>query len=658
MSLHLGLRVTCALLLVSAGLRAAPRFDPPVVSGGAISLTLRGAPGKPLRIEASSNLVDWVEVGAGAAADGTLRITNDGPAGTTARYFRGREAGGGAPYPSVMPQAGALTAVTLLTPEQGGLLQIFTPGGAAFTLDVPTNAVFRPTLARMTLLTNLAGLPAAGGLLGAVRLEPEGLVLASPTFLECTYPTSLPRARVASFAFDHDGRRLHLAPDLVGTNRVRLLVSQFRGHGSALFTLAEVEALLATGPAPQAPARPRRGVRPQATLEECYPEEEAEAKALNEELTEAIRPLQEEIAAELAVERQRQLLGVEDEEPGSNAVIEAMAKGARWYAENIQPRVAGAMQKCLVGRELILWMLGWERQQQLLGVSSENTGTSEIAGLLTRCEEQILECCRTRGPDRRLVIALLGIERQRQLLGGGDGGSGLDDLEVCLPQWYGEVRITEHFRTNYNRSTGGGEIFRGSEVKTFELSANVDTAEEEITEPFPLFGIPGFTNIVFKLSGLALGAHTVAEDRAALPICPGGARSDRGVRPHDSVGGYRDQVQWSSSVSNTVSLELTVLLSGDDAGIFAPKTLLTFMQDTLEAPKKGTRTQQQPSSFGGDCEVETEVSPVTGSDLYGGAFVNVGRDKFTAAPREIRYSETTDTPQGRREIMVHLRRRE
>ena len=647
-----------ALLMLTAGRAAVPRFDPPLVSDGAISLTLRGDPGKSLRIEASSNLVDWAEVGAGAAPDGTLRITNDSPATAVLRYFRGREVGGGSPYPSVTPQAGALSATTLLTPERGGLLQLFTPDGIAYTLDIPTNAVLRPTLARMSLLTNLGGLPASGGLLAAVRLEPEGLVLASPTFLECTFPTNLLRERVASFAFDHDGRRLHLAPDLVGTNRVRLLVNQFRGHGSALFTLAEVEALLATGPAPQNSLRPRRGVRPLATLEECYPEEEAEAKALDEELTEAIRPMQEEIAGELAVERQRQLLGVVDEEPGSNAVIEVMGKAARWYAENIEPRVAGAMQKCLVGRALIPWMLGWERQQQLLGVSPANSGTSQIPGLLARCEEQILECCQTRGPDRRLVIALLGIERQRQLLGGGDGSSGLDGLEACLPQWYGEVRITENFRTNYNRSTDGGEFSRGSEVKTFELSAEVDTAEEEVTEPIPFLGIPGFTNIVFKLSGLALGAHTVASDEGDLPICPGSGRSANGVRPHDAVGGFRNQLQWSSSVSNVVNLELTVVLSDDDASIFAPKTTLTFMVDTMEGPVEGKRTEQQPSSFGGDCEVETEVSDVKGTDTYFGTFVNAGRNEFMAASREIRYTGNTTIPgSGRLDIQVRLRRR-
>ncbi|MBN9688792.1 MAG: hypothetical protein J0M24_01020 [Verrucomicrobia bacterium] len=649
--------IAVLLLVVNRATEASPpRFDPPVVSGGSVSLTLRGDPGQALRIQASSNWVDWAEVGSGAPADGVLRITNE-PASASQWFFRGLEVPDEPPDPSVTPQAGALTAVSLVTPERGGLLQIFTPEGTEFTLNLPTNAVFRPTLARMTLLTNLIGLPAAGGLLGAVRLEPEGLVLASPTFLECTYPTNLPRSRVASFAFDHDGRRLNLAPDLVGTNRVRLLVSQFRSHGSALFTLPELESLLATGPVPQDSVRPRRGVRPQATLEECYPEEEAEAKALDAELTEAIRPLQQEIAGELAIERQRQLFGVEDEEPGSTAVVDVMAKASRWYEANIQPRVAGAMRKCLVGRALIPWMLGWERQRQLMGVGSEGSSVADVVGLLARCQEQVLECCETRGPDQRLVVALLGIERQLQLLGGGNV-DGLPGFETCLPEWYGELRITDTFRTNYNRASVGGEIFRGSEVKNYELTATVVTATEEIVEPFPLLGIPGFTNIIFTLTGSALGAHTVADDRAQLPICPGGARSFRRVQPQDSVGGYRDQVQWSSSVSNVLQMELTVLLSDEDASLFAPKTTLSFELDTLEAPKKGMQTRQQASSFGSDCEVETEESLITGTDLYLGDFVTVGRDEFSAAPGEIRYNKTTPMPGGvTREIKVLLRRR-
>lgn len=65
-------------------------------------------------------------------------------------------------------------AATLITPELGGLLQIFTPEGVGFTLAIPTNAVFVPTLARMTLITNLVWIPAATGFLSAVQLEPAG----------------------------------------------------------------------------------------------------------------------------------------------------------------------------------------------------------------------------------------------------------------------------------------------------------------------------------------------------------------------------------------------------------------------------------------------------------------------------------------------------
>jgi hypothetical protein len=105
-------------------------------------------------------------------------------------------------------------------------------------------------------------------------------------------------------------------------------------------------------------------------------------------------------------------------------------------------------------------------------------------------------------------------------------------------------------------------------------------------------------------------------------------------------------------------MELTVLLSDEDASLFAPKTTLSFELDTLEAPKKGIQTRQQASSSGRDCEVETEESLITGTDLYLGDFVTVGRDEFSAAPGEIRYNKTTPMPGGiTREIKVLLRRR-
>lgn len=56
-----------------------------------------------------------------------------------------------------------------------------------------------------------------------------------------------------------------------------------------------------------------------------------------------------------------------------------------------------------------------------------------LCGGMRRCQEEAIECCRTKGGDTRLISFLLGIERQRQLLGITDGscGGGLDLAGSC-----------------------------------------------------------------------------------------------------------------------------------------------------------------------------------------------------------------------------------
>ena len=646
---------------------APPRLEVPTLSAGQVNLRLLGEAGPIYRIEASPDLVQWTEVTTGPAQNGLLTATQVVPAQPFWTYYRAREVPVETPYPSVSAGLSPdYTAATLITPELGGRLQIFSPEGVGYTLVIPTNAVFAATLARMTVITNITGIPAAAGFLSAVQLEPAGLLLASPTFLHVTYPTNLLSPEVASYSFENNGTQFHLSPDLVGTNRVRLLVNQFRSYGSGRFTVPELQALLATGPAPNAQTR-RTRVQPHATMAECYPEEEAEAEAMKEELTEAIRPLQEEIAGELAIERQRQLLGVfEEEEVGSPGVQEAIAKGANWYAENIVPRIANAGEKCAVAKELLFWILGWERQLQLFGAAGEDPGLSEGMGLVckatARCQEQILECCRTRGADKRLLIELLGLERQRQLLGMTDGLCGSlseEEWQVCVPEWYGELKVTEKLDTSYDQSTPDF-VNRGSDVKTFELSAYVDSVEEDIVEAFPLFEIPASTNIVVKLSGQGLGAHTItAFQKSSGPICAGSRTARASAQPLDGgVDGFLRNSQLTSSVSKLVDLEIRVTLTDGTGGVFAPKPGLTFLMDALEAPWKGLTRSTYADFSSGSCQEKTdETRPTREEDFYANFYVDAGVNEFQYTGREIKYTKTTRENGLTREIVLRLNRK-
>lgn len=641
---------------------AAPRFETPLVEADTVTLRLVGDSGQSYRIEVSSNLLTWAEVTTAPAVNGLLTVQHAGPAGQRWLFYRAVLATPVIPYPTVAPVPDTnLVAHALVTPHEGGTLYLQTLDGPALTLAISSNAVFTPTLMSMTLVTNLAGLPAAEGFLAAVQLEPEGLVLAAPAFLEVNFPTNLPASRIASFAFDNDGRQLHLVPDLVGTNRVRILVNQLRGHGSGVFTLEEIEALAATGPAPRA-----RRVSLHASMEECYPDEEDEARELHEELEDAIRPIQQQVAAELAMERQRQLLGVE--EPGSPAITEAFNRtGATFYEQQLKSRVANAAQKCAVARELLTWLLGYERQRQLLGTTSDDEPTDPtindlVCQGLKRCEEEALECCRTRGPDRRLVVFLLGLERQRQLLGMTDGSCAVPNSDAawrdCVPEWTGELKIVERGRYGSNISTPS-IISEAAEAWTYDLSAVVHRVEVEIVPPVLFF--PGFTNLTFELSGPGQGAHTLREwTRTPWDACSGAARAAlAGPVPHDGGDSFERRTQISSVASNVVNL--TVAVSLDSSGsMFGPGTWLNFQTPMVEAPLRGLSITTTKYPSGAGCQVETTTEYAKGSDLYGFEFVRAGEGEFQYSPDRITYAKTTARSVGNmqvtKQVTLNLRR--
>ncbi len=654
------------------GLAAAPRFEPPRMVGDQLQLRLLGESGGLYRLESSSNLVTWTALSSGSLLNGTWEVSVVALPSRIPQFFRALEVGAptNAPgSPTVVPATDVeRTAEGLILPETGGGLHLMGEDGTSYDLVIPTNAVFAATTFRMTLLTNVTGIPAQRGFKSGVRLEPEGLVLASPTFLRITYPTNLPTPHVASYAFDNNGSHLHLVPDLLLTNGTRIVVQQFRSYGFGEFTLSELKSLAGDPPALGRPVPARGKRRLQASLEECYPEQVEEAKRMHEELTEAMRPLQEQFAAEIAIERQKQILLSEDEQTGGTWVQGALTRSSKWYAENITPRIADARTKCLVGRELLLWILSWERQLQLLG-APDSGSMSELASLLVVCEEQIRKCCEERGPDRRLVVELMGIQRQRELLGGGspDGSWDMSSIEVCLPQWYGEVRFTESYRTNFFKELP--DVVASSQVdKTYLFAAYLDNVEEDIVEPFPLFGIPGSTNLTFHLSGFEQGSIS----RQSVRRTPGGLCSagnpgtDPGASPHslashrlqDGVPGFREEVVENGSFSNLVSLEIIAILTDGTGGILAPKTSLQLAVSPQSKEFKGVNSLSEGKfdEFG-DCIPTRSTTKYIGTETYGGIYLDAKEHEFTHTSTEIRYYQKTSKDGLIRELEIQLQRR-
>lgn len=639
---------------------AAPRFEVPSVSGTGIQLRLTGEANRRYQIEWSTNLTQWTTLASGVAAGGVLSAQDGLASGSASRFYRGRLEEALPPFPTVSASVQSNRVGTgVAYADAVGRVELGTFEGTRFVLQIPTNAFAQTTTVRMILITNLTGVPATRGFLAGVRLEPSGAVLASPAFLEIQFPTNIPASQVSSYGFDNDGTDLHLVPDVVLTNRVKILVNQLRSYGCGVFTLEEVQAMAATAPPPRA----RRGrLSLHATMEECYPEDEAAAAEMREELEDAIRPLQQEIAEKLGIERQKQLLGIVDEGEGNTAILEALNTGANFYETELRPRVAEASRRCATTRELLPWMLGWERQRQLLGaVSDDEPPDPEINNLMCqgvkRCEEQAIECCRTRGGDTRLIAFLLGIERQRQLLGMTEGSCGTspgyeDLIGDCAPKWFGTLKVSETGSFSTNRSSAS--VINRTRVQwDFSYEATVETVEVNIIDE-ALF-LPSHTNLTFRLAGRLNGSHAIDEQVTDLwDPCEGSQRALAGRRPHDG-GEARDyHAIVNSSTNGVFSTELSATILAPGTGGFGVTPRLRFSVPSAAAPWTGWIKDVMKVVDGFGCSTEDRSGPPSGTDFFGGMTFNRGSGEFQYTADSIRFLRITPRVDGQMLILQRV----
>jgi hypothetical protein len=232
-----------------------------VVANNAITVRLFGDVGVAHRIEASTNLTSWFTVAGGVLGDGPLTIQQPTSGTFPWTFFRGvQDSTGGATFPTVQPRVDTnATASVVLVPDRETTLQLPTASQAVLTLSFPAGSVSQPTLVTLTSLASTAGLPNEQGLLAGARLEPAGLVLLAPAFLQIDFPEPIDAQHISSFAFNNDGGDLHLVPDVVTSNittqRVRILVQQLRSHGCGVFTLPRTPV-----PRRDGSARPKRPV--------------------------------------------------------------------------------------------------------------------------------------------------------------------------------------------------------------------------------------------------------------------------------------------------------------------------------------------------------------------------------------------------------------
>ncbi len=138
-------------------------------------------------------------------------VTESGPAGKSqVSIATGRRE----PNPlTVNPEYDEENAIATVIGVQGGTVSLVDSKGVEYTFSIPEGALSSDTEIRMTAVTAIQDWPLDGDAIGAVRLEPEGLILNDVAILTIGIPVDVnPDLAIVGFAFQGDGQDFHLQP--------------------------------------------------------------------------------------------------------------------------------------------------------------------------------------------------------------------------------------------------------------------------------------------------------------------------------------------------------------------------------------------------------------------------------------------------------------
>ena len=114
---------------------------------------------------------------------------------------------------TVNPEYDEENAIVTTVGVQGGTLSLVDSKKVEYTFNIPEGALSSDTEIRMTAVTAIQGWPLSGDSIGAVRLEPAGLILNDVAILTIGIPVVInPDLSIVGFAFQVDGQEFHLQP--------------------------------------------------------------------------------------------------------------------------------------------------------------------------------------------------------------------------------------------------------------------------------------------------------------------------------------------------------------------------------------------------------------------------------------------------------------
>jgi hypothetical protein len=122
---------------------------------------------------------------------------------------------------------------------KGGTIRVKAPHGITVTLSIPAGALQTPTLITMTPLAAVKRVPFKRGVVGAVKLAPEGLTLMHPAKLTIRPKKRVPLARQTSFSATGGGASFHVYPGKRARTALTLPLFHFSIYGESDASPAE-----------------------------------------------------------------------------------------------------------------------------------------------------------------------------------------------------------------------------------------------------------------------------------------------------------------------------------------------------------------------------------------------------------------------------------
>jgi hypothetical protein len=458
-------------------------FPPAVLPGQSVDLRLGGQTGSSYTIEVSDNLRDWIPVFTGiAGADGQVTTRHAAGPNRPTLFYRGREAVNTLPPLTVGPQVDTNFTVSTLLTSAGGSAVLYGFGGTRFTFSIPTNAVLEPTILKLTLVTNISGLPFGSGMRGAVRIEPDDLFFWAPGTLEITFSPEIDRRYLASFFCNADGSSFQLTSDRVQTDTIAITVMWPGIFGSSVITAQELadEARREIGESPMSAVNTAMHLHA-AGAPECPLGSESLAADMRRRLIEARTEAIKSAVAKLVASRQVQPEGATAD--SAQAIMDYFSALCNFYENHIQRAWATAVVNCAVGNVVLAFALSANRDRELNGLPPCSE-PSEMPSCLVyqNCLDEIRKCCQqATTKEAKMARAVLSLLRNQQLLGFNciPQEKGEEVIELCSTNaWMGTFTVQGTGSTTNVVDSAGGTTTTTIDEYKYQFDGMVEESTE------------------------------------------------------------------------------------------------------------------------------------------------------------------------------------